>query len=53
MKLNKTPCYIGLRTATTEEIQEMIADFTSQGLKVNHKTKGLPFNGILQVTKTR
>jgi len=42
---------VGLRTATHAEIKQHIRDYRSQGWTVEHKTEGLPFNGVLLLTK--
>lgn len=38
---------MGLRTATPEEIQEHIRDLKLKGYRVEHRTKGLKYNGVL------
>ena len=51
-KLAKQPslkCVVGLKDATQKELQEIKVWLRSKSIRFNHKTKGLPFNGVLQI----
>lgn len=50
-KSNKPWCFIGLRDASQEQISEAIRAFRDAGIVVSHKTKGLPYNGVLRVRR--
>ena len=42
-------CVVGLRDATKEELSEVKAYLRDTNTKFSHKTKGLPFNGVLKI----
>lgn len=43
--------YVGLKSATSEEIKEYKRELHSSGIKFMHLTKNLPYNGILKITR--
>jgi hypothetical protein len=46
----RKPITIGLKTALEEEIDTFIKYWQGKGYKVEHRTKGLPYNGVLVIT---
>ena len=43
--------YVGLKSATPEEIKEYKRELHSNGIKFMHLTKNLPYNGILKIIR--
>lgn len=49
-KDKKVKLGVGLRGATTADIEALIVKYKADGYKVKHITKNLPHNGILRIS---
>ena len=46
----RKPKVMGLKTASQEEIDDLVKYWRGKGYKVVHKLEGLPYNGVLTIT---
>lgn len=46
----RKPKVIGLKTASQTEIEDLIKYWRGKGYKVEHRTEGLSYNGVLVIT---